>query len=82
MHTHRRVGCAKVVTEPDPNTTGPNEDDTNSNMCLLGQNCIPISYTNRLADVYPYIESYEPIEMCLLSLGIKRMITRMGILTP
>ena len=30
MHTHRRVGCAKAVPEPYPNTNGYNEADTNA----------------------------------------------------
>ena len=28
VHTHRSVCRAKVVTDPDPNTTGSNESDT------------------------------------------------------
>ena len=62
MHTHIRVGCTNEVTEPAPNTTGYNEADTNANMCCLSQNFISVSYTNRLVNVYPYSEAYEPIE--------------------
>ena len=62
MKTHRRVGHEKAVTEPAPNTTGYNEADTNANMCCLSQNFISVSYTNRLVNVYPYSEAYEPIE--------------------
>ena len=29
IHTYRRVGHAKAVTDPDPNTTGSNEAYTN-----------------------------------------------------
>ena len=61
MHTHRRVGRAKAVTEPSPNTTGSNEADTNAYTFCFGQNFIPIAYTNRSADVYPYIEVYKNI---------------------
>ena len=62
IQNHRRVGRAKAVTDPDPNTTGSNESDTNADTCCLGQNCIHIAYPNRSADVYPYSEAYEPIE--------------------
>ena len=62
VHTHRRFVHAKEVTDPDPNTTGSNEADTNADMCCFDQNFIPIAYTNRLEDVYPYSEAYEPIE--------------------
>ena len=31
-------------------------------MCCLSQNFIPLHYTNRTADVYPYNDSYAPIE--------------------
>ena len=54
MHSQRRVGHSKAVTETSPNTTGSNEADTNADTCCLGQNVIPILYTNQSADVYPY----------------------------
>ena len=36
MYTCRKVGRANSVTEPDPNTTGSNEADTNADTCCLG----------------------------------------------
>ena len=60
--TKRRVGRAHSVPEPAPNTVGQNEADTNADTCCLGQNFIPLHYTNRTADVYPYNDSYAPIE--------------------
>ena len=42
------------VDEPTQNTYGFNEADTNANTCFLGEHFIPISYTNRTEDVYPY----------------------------
>ena len=59
MHTYRRVGRSKSVTYPNPNTTGSNGAYTNADTCRLVQNFIPIAYTNRSADVYPYIEVYK-----------------------
>ena len=81
MHTHIMVGRVKVVIDPDHNTTRYNESDTNADTCCLGQNFIPITYTNRSEGVYPYGEAYEIIEMCLLFVGIHLTITQMGILT-
>ena len=62
MHTHRWVGRTKVVTEPDHNTTCSNEVDSNADTCCLGQNVIPIEYTNQSAGVYPFSETYDHIE--------------------
>ena len=62
MHTHRRVGREKSVTEPAPNTTGSNEADTNADTCCLGQTFIPIEYTNCSEDIFPYIEAYDTIK--------------------
>ena len=62
MHTHRRFGSAKKVTELDPKITGSNEDDTKTDTCCIVNCFIPIVYTNRWADVYPYSEAYGPIE--------------------
>ena len=47
--------------EPEVGTCGENESDTNTNTCYLGTNFIPLSYTNRMADVYPYNSSYKPM---------------------
>ena len=33
VQTHRRVGRTKGVTDPDPNSTGSNEADTNAYTC-------------------------------------------------
>ena len=60
--TKRRIGKAKASPEPAPNTVAANEADTNADTCCLGTNFIPILYTNRTADVYPYSDAYEPIE--------------------
>ena len=60
--TKRRVGRAHSVPEPSPNTVRRNEADTNADMCCLGQNFIPLHYTNRTANVYLYNDSYAPIE--------------------
>ena len=60
--TKRRVGRAHLVPEPAPNTMGQNEADTNADTCCLGQNFIPLHYTNCTSDVYPYSDSYAPIE--------------------
>ena len=58
----RRVAKAHAVHEPPENMIAVNEADSNADMCCLGQNFIPLSYTNRSADVYPYNDSYEPLE--------------------
>ena len=62
MITKRRVGRAHSVLEPAPNTMGQNKADTNADICCLGQNFIPLYYTNCTADIYPYNDSYAPIE--------------------
>ena len=81
MNTHRRVGCAKEVTVPAPNTTGSNEADTNTDTCCPGQNFIPIVYTNWSEDVYPYSYAYEPIENVPIFLELQLTITHMEIHT-
>ena len=60
--TTRKISSSQAhsVSEPKPNTVGSNEADTNADTCCLGANFIPISFTNRTADVYPYDDSYEP----------------------
>ena len=62
MHTHRRVGHSKSLTDPATNNTVSNEYDTNADTCYIGQNFIPIAYTNWSADVYAYSEAYKPIK--------------------
>ena len=44
-----------------PGATAPNESDSNADTCCLGINFTVLSYTNRMADVYPYDSSYQPI---------------------
>ena len=56
----RSVG--KMDYEPAPNVKAMNESDTNADTCCLGTNFIPISFTNRTADVYPYDTSYAPVQ--------------------
>lgn len=60
----KRVICKfrNKMPEPIPNTAANNEADTNANTCCLGKNFIPLSYTNRSADVYHYNNAYEPLE--------------------
>ena len=58
----QRIGRDTVVSKPDPNMYVNNEADTNYDTCCLGMNFIPITYTNCTADVYPYSNSYEPLE--------------------
>ena len=61
--TKRNVNSTIMkVPEPSPNTYGMNEVDTNADTCCLGTNFIPLYYTNRSADVYPYHDAYEPLE--------------------
>ena len=61
MFKKRRIGKATAVSEPVTNTYATNEADTNDDMCYLGTNFVPISYTNRTADVYPYSDAYQSI---------------------
>ena len=61
--TKRRISKYNAqITEPLVNTIAENEADTNADTCCLGNNFIPLYYTNRTADVYPYSDAYEPIE--------------------
>ena len=62
MFSKQRIGRAKSVSEPDPNTYATNEADTNSYTCLLGTNFIEIAYTNLTEDLYPHSDLYKPIE--------------------
>ena len=50
------------IGESAPNTAADNEADMNTDTCCLGYNFIPLHFTNRTADVYPYNDAYEPIE--------------------
>ena len=65
----RTIAKAHTVHEPPENTVAVNEADSNANTFCLGQNFIPLSYTNRSADVYPYSDSYEPLENVLIVSG-------------
>ena len=47
---------------PPANVTAMNEADSNADTCCLGTNFIPLHYTNRTADVYPYHGDYKPLE--------------------
>ena len=61
----RRINSAykkNDVDIPQPNITAANETDTNADTCCLGQNFVIISYTSRIADVYPYDTSYKPVQ--------------------
>ena len=50
--------------EPQANIMSLNECDTNADMCCLGQNFIILQYSMpmRTADVYAFIQSYQPVE--------------------
>jgi hypothetical protein len=48
--------------EPTPGTTANNESDSNADTCCLGANFVVVNRTERSADVYPYDESYEPLQ--------------------
>ena len=50
------------MPESAPNTVAQNEADSNADTCCLGRNFIPLSYTNKSADVYPYHDAYKPLE--------------------
>ena len=60
----KRVISKSITKMPElaPNTVANNEADTNADTCCLGKNFIPLSYTNRSADVYPYTDAYKPLE--------------------
>ena len=52
------------LDEPQANTIGLNECDTNADTCCLGQNFIILQFSTpmRTAYVYAYIQSYQPVE--------------------
>ena len=54
--------AASTMPEPAPNTVAVNEADSNADTCCLGKNFIPLQYTNKSADVYPYHDAYKPLE--------------------
>ena len=49
------------ISVPSDGTTSDCEADTNADTCCLGSGFIPIAFTNRTADVYPYDSSYHPV---------------------
>ena len=57
------IGKAKAVPETSADTVAINDSDTNDDTCCLGTNFIPLVYTNKSANVYPYNGTYDPIEM-------------------
>ena len=52
---------APTFEETSSNTVDNNEVESNADTCYLGQNFVPISYTNQMADIYSYDRSYFPI---------------------
>ena len=81
MHTHRRIGRAKAVIEPSPNTTGSNEADTSADTCFLSQTLSPLhTQTGRNMSTH-IVRRMILLKFCVLFLGIHLTITRMGILT-
>ena len=58
-----------TIIELEVRTCGENESDTNADIYCLGTNFISLSYTNRIADVYPYDSSYEPMTNVPIVLG-------------
>ena len=64
LTTKRCIGAAQAQSndiEPKSGTIANNEADSNADTCCLGSNFIVLRYTNKMADVYPYNNSYEPI---------------------
>ena len=62
VFSKRRIGRDTAVSEPTPNNYTNNEANTNADTCFLGMKFTAIAYTNRTADVYPYSNTYEPLE--------------------
>ena len=50
-----------TYNESEPGTTANNESDSNADTCCLGSNFVPIEFTGRTADVFPYDKSYKPL---------------------
>ena len=57
-----RIGKSKAVPEKSADTVAMNKSDTNDDTCCMGTNFIPLVYTNKSANVYPYNGAYDPIE--------------------
>ena len=62
MFSKQRMGRATAVSESAPTNIATNEADSNADTCYLGTNFIPIAYTNHSDYIYPYSDSYEPLE--------------------
>ena len=61
--TARKIGrVSSNVNEPIGGEIAMNECDTNADTCYLGTNFQVLAYTRRVADVYAYDASIEPIE--------------------
>ena len=67
----RKISKAKAgdpkVQEPRPGTIGVNESDTNADTCCLGQNFIPLSYTQRMAEVFAYDQALPSTTVPIVS---------------
>lgn len=60
----RAIGASRakgISLELDAGTAVNNEADSNAEICCLGSNFIALAYANKMADVYLYDSTYEPI---------------------
>ena len=58
----RRIGKANAVPESPADTVAMKKAETNAYTCCIGNKFIPLTYTNRYADIYCYNDAYYPIE--------------------
>lgn len=70
--SQRRIAATTTSSakEPKPGTIADNESDTNADTCCLGANFRILRYTYRVADVYAYDKSIEPIENVPIVSGV------------
>ena len=54
-----KISSSNLHSEPEASTIASN--DTNADTCCLGKSFVIIEFTQRAADVYPYIKDIKPI---------------------
>ena len=65
IHSTRTISSSHNKTKRDetvPIVSSTNKRDSNTDTCCLGKNWTILRYTSRTADIYPYNNTYTPIQ--------------------
>ena len=52
-----------------PGTTGRVESDSHADMCCAGRNCVDLSFTNHVIDVYAFCQELGPMKLVPIALA-------------